>query len=108
MADGGAYGIAALVIGGVFSMGVAAISRPRGESEPDLTTIAGLADELVKQRRRNEARDLRIDGLEAEQRQDRARLGAYGRYMAVLQEALRRHGLPVPDPDPVDEPLIRG
>lgn len=108
MADSGAYGLLALVIGGVFSMGVAAISRPRGEAEPDLTTIAGLAEELVLQRRRSDTQARRLDALAAEQQQDRARLGAYGRYMAVLQDALRRHGLPVPDPDPADAPLIRG
>lgn len=102
MPDGGLYGIAALVIGGAFSMGVAYIGRPKNEPvEPDLSTLAGVAAAFVEQSHR-------IDVLEVEQQQDRARIGAFSRYMATLQDALRRAGLPVPDPAPEDAPLIRG
>ncbi|SFF11261.1 hypothetical protein SAMN05216251_108207 [Actinacidiphila alni] len=60
----------------------------------DLTTIAGIATVVSRQ-------SLKISALEA-------KTAAQGRYQRVLVAALLRAGVPVPDPDPEDEPLIRG
>lgn len=60
----------------------------------DLTTIAGIAQVVSRQ-------SLKISALET-------RVAAQGRYQRLLETALRDAGLPVPRPDPEDEPLIRG
>ena len=103
MADstGGLYGYASLLIGGLVAVAVAWISRARGEPEPDLSTVEGLAAELVRVRRR-------LGSVESKQQYTGARLAAHGRYITVLQDALRGAGVPVPPPDPADAPLING
>lgn len=103
MADqaGGLYGYASLLIGGLVAVLVAWISRARGEPEPDLSTIEGLAAELVRVRGR-------LRTVETEQQHAGARLAAHGRYITILQDALRGAGVPVPPPDPADAPLIHG
>ncbi|MFB7285423.1 hypothetical protein [Actinacidiphila glaucinigra] len=114
MSDGTLYGLASLVLGGAFSMGVAWVSRPKQEQPkpagegPDLSTVAGLADAVVALHERGETQDERITELEEAQRQDRLRIGAFRRYLGVLQTALRRAGLPVPEPAPEDRELING
>lgn len=102
MADGtgGLYGYMALIIGAMVSVTVARISRTR-EDEPDLSTIEGLAAELVRLRGR-------VATLETERTKDRQQLAAEGRYRRRLTAALAAAGLPVPDPDPEDIPLLRG
>lgn len=60
----------------------------------DLTTLAGIATVVSRQ-------SLKISALEA-------KASAMGRYQRVLVAALRGAGVPVPAPDPEDEPLIRG
>jgi urea transporter len=89
MADGstsGLYGYVSLLIGALVAVLVAKISRDQREDEPDLTTIAGLAAELVSVRERVEA---------------------HGRYMGTLQAALVAAGVPVPEPAEADARLIR-
>jgi hypothetical protein len=73
---------------------------PLGEADPpelagaDLSTLAGIAQVVSRQ-------SLKISALEA-------RVAAQGRYQRLLETTLRAAGLPVPTPDPEDEPLIRG
>jgi hypothetical protein len=104
MADGstagGLYGYVSLILGGVVAILVARISRTR-DDEPDLSTVEGLAAELVRVRRR-------LSTLEAERERDVARLGAEQRYRRSLVAAFREQGLPVPEPDPADAALLLG
>lgn len=119
----GAIAIATATLGSVL---VARISRPREhEDEPkqkpaggptvgDLTTIAGLAQEMIRLRGR-------VAELESEQgslqtaltaQQEHAvlqdeRTGALRRYISRLETALRDLGAAVPEPDPADLHLIR-
>lgn len=103
MADpsGGLYGYASLIVGGMVAVMVAWVSRARGEAEPDLSTIEGLAAELVRVRQR-------LADVEAKQLHADARVAAHGRYITVLQDALHRARVPVPDPAPADAHLING
>ena len=103
MADtsGGLYGYASLLIGGLVAVAVAWISRARGEPEPDLSTVEGLAVELVRVRGR-------LATLETEQEHTADVMAAQGRYIVALKGALRGAGLPVPDPLPADARLING
>jgi hypothetical protein len=117
----GAVAVAAATLGSVL---VARISRPREheDEEPkpavptvgDLTTIAGLAQEMIRLRGR-------VAELESEQgvlqttvaaQQEHAvlqdeRTGALRRYIRRLETALRDLGAAVPEPDPADIHLIR-
>lgn len=113
----GLYGITALVLGGGFSMGVAYLSRPKpehaerraraGAEQPDLTTIAGLADAIVADRREIEEQGLRIRTLEHEKVADRKEISALRRYMRTMKDALLRADIPVPEPAPRDAQFIR-
>ncbi|MGW4803018.1 hypothetical protein [Kitasatospora sp. NPDC004272] len=118
----GAVAVAAATLGSVL---VAKISRPRDHEDEeqktpsptvgDLTTIAGLAQEMIRLRGR-------VSELECEQtslqsaltaQQEHSRLqdertGALRRYIRRLETALRDLGAAVPDPDPADFHLIRG
>ncbi|WP_405019539.1 hypothetical protein OHV05_24385 [Kitasatospora sp. NBC_00070] len=115
------WAVIVTLIGAVTSVLVARISRlPPGVERPvpeeagparprkeDLTTIAGLASEVLRlgaavadltkeqeaQRERSRLQDLTIRALR--------------RYILVLETALRRLGADVPEPDPADVPLIR-
>ncbi|BBB00563.1 hypothetical protein RVR_10562 [Actinacidiphila reveromycinica] len=98
--DGGLYGYVSLLLGAVVAVVVARISRTR-DDEPDLSTVEGLARELVRVRQR-------LADIEAAQQHAGNRLAAHGRYITVLQDALRGAGLPVPDPAAADAQLITG
>lgn len=98
--EGGLYGWASLLLGAVVAVLVARVSRTH-DDEPDLSTVEGLAAELVRVRRR-------LSTLEAERARDVARLGAEQRYRRSLVAAFREQGLPVPEPDPDDAALLLG
>ncbi|MFJ4434616.1 hypothetical protein [Streptomyces sp. NPDC088923] len=113
MGEGTALGALSVVVGGIASVVVAWISKPRdrdegGDREQDLTTLAGIAAVVTEQQQR--IRDL--EAAQVAQRehaavQDRT-IGALRRYVLRLQAALRSTGAPVPEPDPDDADLIRG
>ncbi|MEE4541005.1 hypothetical protein V2S66_03355 [Streptomyces sp. V4-01] len=62
--------------------------------DADLSTLAGIAQVVSRQ-------SMKISALER-------RAAAEARYRRRLAAALREEGLPVPDPDPEDAPLLRG
>lgn len=119
----GVWGAVALTIATLGSVLVARISRPREhEDEPkaagptvgDLTTIAGLAQEMIRLRGRVAELESEHTVLQAAlvAQQEHARLqdertGALRRYIRRLETALRDLGAAVPDPDPADVHLIR-
>ncbi|MGX9921800.1 hypothetical protein ACWIG4_18320 [Streptomyces sp. NPDC002248] len=111
MGEGTALGALSVVVGGIASVVVAWISKPRDradDGEPDLSTLAGIAAVVTEQQQR--IRDL--EAAQVAQRehaavQDRT-IGALRRYVLRLQAALRSTGAPVPEPDPDDADLIRG
>ncbi len=107
-------GIAVAVVGGLTSVLVARISRtPKddgGDVRPrtqDLTTIAGLAQEVI---RLGDAVAVLTTEQEAQREHSRLQdltIRALRRYILVLEGALRRLGADVPEPEPADAPLIR-
>ncbi|MEE1813713.1 hypothetical protein PUR59_01485 [Streptomyces sp. SP18ES09] len=112
-------GVLSILVGGVVSVAVAWISRPRarktdeeeqGESASrrDLTTIAGIAAELVQQGEDLRAATGRITELEAARVYDARVIGALRRYVLALKTAMRTAGVEPPEPVPDDAPLIAG
>ncbi|MEV7422887.1 hypothetical protein [Streptomyces sp. NPDC091212] len=104
----GVIALAITTVGGVATAWMAR-ERPREVRVPepsapelagaDLSTLAGIATVVARQSRK-------ISSLETEQAATVARLGALSRYIRVLQGTIRQAGLPVPEPDPSDLPLI--
>ncbi|MGW2267056.1 hypothetical protein [Streptomyces koyangensis] len=114
MSDGTLLGAASIVVGGIASVVVAWISRPRAaptDADPpdgDLSTVAGIATVVAQQQQSI----VRLEAAQARQRehsaaQDRT-ITALRRYVLALQGALRRSGTPIPEPEPEDADLIRG
>ncbi|MFH9728294.1 hypothetical protein ACH4M4_35850 [Streptomyces sp. NPDC017254] len=110
-------GILSTLVGGVVAVAVAWISRPRqpkeqdtDDAEPrrDLTTIAGIAAELVRQGTELATAEGRITELEAGREHDARLIGALRRYVLALKTAMRDRGVEPPEPAPDDAPLIAG
>ncbi|MFC8176517.1 hypothetical protein [Streptomyces sp. NPDC057325] len=100
-------GVLSILVGGLVSVVVAWISRPRPrkdeseEEEPrqDLTTIAGIAAVVAEQ-------GVRISELEAAREHDGRVIAALRRYVLALKTAMRTAGVEPPEPAPDDVPLI--
>ncbi|WP_037616480.1 hypothetical protein [Streptomyces aureus] len=122
MSSGTLSGLASLIIGGLVSIAVAWISRPKAPPGPpvqervqdralegaDLTTVPGLAAVLVEQHTRiSELEDREEQAREHASMQDRV-IAALRRYVLVLQETVRRAGTEVPEPADEDARLIQG
>ncbi|MEU6294996.1 hypothetical protein [Streptomyces erythrochromogenes] len=107
-------GALSIMVGGLASIAVAWISRPRKapadgpEDGPDLTTIAGIAAVVAQQGEKLGAAEQRIDELESGRAADGRLIRALRRRCAQLEEALRQLGAAVPEPAPDDAPLIKG
>ncbi|MEU2077091.1 hypothetical protein [Streptomyces sp. NPDC013489] len=105
------------LIGGVVAVAVALISRPRQAKEGDvdgeeprrdLTTIAGIAAELVRQGDELRTAEGRITELETGRQHDARVIAALRRYVLALKTAMRQSGVEPPEPAPDDAPLIAG
>jgi hypothetical protein len=112
-ASSGLWGAVTVAIGVVGSVTMSWIGRTRDHDDPkepapaELTTIAGLAQGMVRLQSR-------VQELETAQtaQQEHARLqdltvGALRRYVRRLETALRDAGVAVPPPDAADAHLIR-
>lgn len=109
-------GVIIAVVGSLSAVLVARVSRPpavppeplpAGARKEDLTTIAGLAAEVI---RLGEAVSALTSEQEAQREHSRLQdmtIRALRRYILVLEAALRRLGADVPEPDPADAHLIR-
>ncbi|MFF6829656.1 hypothetical protein [Streptomyces longwoodensis] len=120
MTDSTLYGLASLVIGGIVSIAVAWISRPK-PPEPlpaqaadralegaDLTTVPGLAAVVLQQNQRiSDLEEREEEAREHASMQDRV-IAALRRYVLQLQGALTRAGTEVPEPEGEDRRLIQG
>ena len=117
-------GVVIAVVGIMGSILVARMSRTKepAESGPslpapgraELTTIAGLAAEMVRLRDRvaelesgNTVLTLAQAAQQEHARRQDETTGALRRYVRRLETALRELGAAVPDPDPADAHLIR-
>lgn len=108
-ATSGVWGAVALAIATLGSVLVAKVSRPKDDAQPsmaELSTIAGLAQQMVRL-------NGRVTELEAEAliqrertRQQEVTISALRRYTQLLKTALLRNGATVPDPDPADAPYL--
>lgn len=106
-------GALSITVGGLASVAVAWISKPRLAVEapgdgPDLTTIAGIAAVVAQQGAEMRAAEERIDQLETARASDGRLIRALRRRCAQLEESLRQLGAAVPEPAPDDAPLIKG
>ncbi|MFB7831996.1 hypothetical protein [Streptomyces sp. NPDC056056] len=111
-------GVLSILVGGVVSVAVAWISRPRARkadeeeqdsgSRRDLTTIAGIAAELVQQGEELRAAGARITELETARQHDARVIAALRRYVLALKTAMRDARVEPPEPAPDDAPLIAG
>ncbi|MGW1252521.1 hypothetical protein [Streptomyces sp. NPDC002535] len=110
-------GVLSTLVGGVVAVAVAWISRPRPPKESedvgdeprrDLTTIAGIAAELVRQGEELRMAEGRITELEAGREHDARLIGALRRYVLALKTAMRDRGVEPPEPAPDDVSLIAG
>ncbi|MFD5370832.1 hypothetical protein [Streptomyces sp. NPDC127103] len=110
-------GVLSILVGGVVSVAVAWISRPRARkadeeedtgSRRDLTTIAGIAAELVQQGEELRAAEGRITELETGRQHDARVIGALRRYVLALKTVMRQAGVEPPEPAPDDASLIAG
>ncbi|MEV7584378.1 hypothetical protein [Streptomyces erythrochromogenes] len=107
-------GAMSITVGGLASIAVAWISRPRAApatedtAGPDLTTIAGIAAVVAQQGEKLGAAEQRIGELETGRATDGRLIRALRRRCAQLEEALRQLGAAVPEPAPDDAPLIKG
>ncbi|MFF5421790.1 hypothetical protein [Streptomyces misionensis] len=108
-------GVLSILVGGVVSVAVAWISRPRArkpdeevEAEPrqDLTTIAGIASVVAQQGERVRQQEARITELEAGRAHDSQVIAALRRYVLALRSALQDAGAETPEPAPADAHLI--
>ncbi|MFD6874543.1 MULTISPECIES: hypothetical protein [unclassified Streptomyces] len=115
-------GAVSITIGGLASVAVALISRPRPapadgapDDGPDLTTITGIAKVVARQGEQllQQGEDLREAGVRIEQLEtgraaDGRLIRALRRRCTQLEAALRQLGAEVPEPAPDDAPLIKG
>ncbi|MBP2583048.1 hypothetical protein J3A78_003526 [Streptomyces sp. PvR006] len=110
-------GVLSTLVGAVVAVAVAWISRPRQAKESedagdeprrDLTTIAGIAAELVRQGEELRTAEGRITELEAGRVHDARVIGALRRYVLALKTVMRDRGVEPPEPTPDDAPLIAG
>ncbi|MFE4311486.1 hypothetical protein ACFRR6_36135 [Streptomyces sp. NPDC056891] len=110
-------GVLSTLVGGVVAVAVAWISRPRQSKEPDddgteprrdLTTIAGIAAELVRQGDELRTAEGRITELETGRQHDARVIAALRRYVLALKTVMRQSGVEPPEPAPDDAPLIAG
>ncbi|MFE1350040.1 hypothetical protein [Streptomyces sp. NPDC058757] len=109
-------GVLSILVGGVVSVAVAWISRPRArkpdeeveaaEPRQDLTTIAGIAAVVAQQGEKVREQDARISELEAGREQDGRVIAALRRYVLALRAALQEAGAEPPEPAPDDVHLI--
>ncbi|WP_432114004.1 hypothetical protein [Streptomyces sp. S1] len=109
-------GVLSILVGGVVSVAVAWISRPRirketDEEEPDgsrqdLTTIAGIAAVVAEQGEEARRQSARISELEAARAHDGRVIAALRRYVLALKSVMREAGVEPPEPAPDDVPLI--
>lgn len=112
-------GLSTLIVGLAAVVGtivVAMISRrdpdPATPSQPDLTTIAGLAaaftEARAEQARQAAEQGRQISELQGRQRLQERIIGAFRRRSGVLEDAMRAAGVPIPDLDPADAALMSG
>ncbi|MER5653417.1 hypothetical protein ABT076_10420 [Streptomyces sp. NPDC002131] len=116
------YGAVSIIVGGLVSIAVAWISRPRIPVEQslqerpadralenaDLTTVPGLAAVVLQQNTRiSELEDREEQARQHASRQDKV-IAALRRYVLVLQETIRGAGTSVPEPVAEDRELIQG
>ncbi|MFE5544551.1 hypothetical protein [Streptomyces sp. NPDC057677] len=111
-------GVLSILVGGGVSVAVAWIGRPRAKKSDeevedsgtrrDLTTIAGIAAELVQQGEELRAATSRITELEAGRQHDARVIGALRRYVLALKTAMRDARVEPPEPAPDDASLIAG
>jgi uncharacterized coiled-coil protein SlyX len=109
-------GVLSILVGGVVSVAVAWISRPRArkpdeeveaaEPRQDLTTIAGIASVVAQQGEKVRQQEARITELEAGRAHDSQVIAALRRYVLALRSALQDAGAETPEPAPADAHLI--
>jgi hypothetical protein len=115
-ASGGVWGAVAIAVSVLGSVLVARISRPRDHQEDDpkaapapaeLTTIAGLAQEMVRLQGKVAELETAQSAQQEHSRLQDLTVGALRRYVRRLETALQDAGVAVPPPDAADAHLIR-